>query len=53
MTAISVKGVSHTFETRRAKLRALEDIDLEIDENEFVTLVGDRKSTRLNSSHRT
>ena len=40
MTAISVKGVSHTFETRRAKLRALEDIDLEIGENEFVTLVG-------------
>ena len=40
MTAISLKGVSHTFETRRTKLRALEDIDLEIGENEFVTLVG-------------
>jgi len=40
MTAITLKGVSHTFETRRAKLRALEDIDLEIGENEFVTLVG-------------
>ena len=40
MTAISLKGVSHTFETRRAKLRALEGIDLEIGENEFVTLVG-------------
>src|SRR6187431_1551617 len=40
MTAISLKGVSHTFDTRRAKLRALEDIDLEIGENEFVTLVG-------------
>ena len=40
MTAISVKGVSHTFETRRAKLQALEEIELEIGENEFVTLVG-------------
>jgi NitT/TauT family transport system ATP-binding protein len=40
MTAISLKGVSHAYETRRAKLRALENIDLEIRENEFVTLVG-------------
>ena len=39
-TAISLKGVSHTFETRGAELRALEGIDLEIGENEFVTLVG-------------
>jgi NitT/TauT family transport system ATP-binding protein len=40
MTAISLKGVSHTFETRGTTLRALEGIDLEIGENEFVTLVG-------------
>src|SRR6187401_1955451 len=40
MTAISLKDVSHTFETRGTRLRALEGIDLEIGENEFVTLVG-------------
>ena len=40
MTAISLKGISHTFETRGKKLRALEGIDLEIGANEFVTLVG-------------
>ena len=40
MTAIGLNGVSHTFETRGKALRALEGIDLEIGENEFVTLVG-------------
>ena len=40
MTAISLEGISHTFTTRKAQLRALEGIDLEIGENEFVTLVG-------------
>jgi NitT/TauT family transport system ATP-binding protein len=40
VTAISLKGISHTFETRGKKLRALEGIDLEIGANEFVTLVG-------------
>jgi NitT/TauT family transport system ATP-binding protein len=40
VTAISLKGISHIFETRGKKLRALEGIDLEIGANEFVTLVG-------------
>ena len=40
MTAIAIRGVSHVFETRGGSLPALEEIDLEIQENEFVTLVG-------------
>lgn len=40
MTAIDVRGVSHTFETRKGRLRALDGIELEIAENEFVTVVG-------------
>ncbi len=40
MTAIRLQGVSHTFEKRRARLRALEGIDLEIGDNELVILVG-------------
>jgi NitT/TauT family transport system ATP-binding protein len=37
---IRVDGVSHVFRTGKARLHALDDIDLEIGENEFVTLVG-------------
>ncbi|HJU48402.1 MAG TPA: ABC transporter ATP-binding protein [Gaiellaceae bacterium] len=40
MTAIKLQGVSHVFETRGSRLHALDGIDLEIRENEFVTLVG-------------
>jgi NitT/TauT family transport system ATP-binding protein len=40
MTAIEVRGVSHVFQTKRARLHALDGIDLEIEENRFVTLVG-------------
>ena len=40
MTSIQVNGVSHVFDTRKKRLHALDGIDLEIAENEFVTLVG-------------
>ena len=40
MTAISLEGVSHVFASRKSRLHALADIDLEIRDNEFVTLVG-------------
>ena len=31
--------------------QALDPVDLEVARGEFLTLLGDRKSTRLNSSH--
>ena len=40
MTAIQLEGVSHTFGGGRTQLHALDDIDLTVGENEFVTLVG-------------
>ena len=40
MTTIQLRGVSHAFDTRKTRLHALDGIDLEIQENEFVTLVG-------------
>jgi NitT/TauT family transport system ATP-binding protein len=38
--AISVDSVSQVFRTRRQTLHALDDIDLEVRDGEFVTLVG-------------
>ena len=40
MTAVAVDGVSHVFGSRKSRLHALADIELEIRDNEFVTLVG-------------
>ena len=40
MTAIQLGGVSHVFGTTKAPVHALDGIDLEIRESEFVTLVG-------------
>jgi NitT/TauT family transport system ATP-binding protein len=40
VSAIELRGVSHAFESRRSRLHALEGIDVEIADNEFVTLVG-------------
>jgi NitT/TauT family transport system ATP-binding protein len=40
VSAIELRGVSHVFESRKARLHALDGIDLEIGDNEFVTLVG-------------
>ena len=40
MTAIRLDGVSHVFASRKSQLHALAGIDLEIQDNEFVTLVG-------------
>jgi NitT/TauT family transport system ATP-binding protein len=38
--AISVDSVSQVFRTRRQTLHAVDDIDLEVRDGEFVTLVG-------------
>jgi NitT/TauT family transport system ATP-binding protein len=38
--AIAVAEVSHVFRTGKARLHALDGIDLEVRENEFITLVG-------------
>ena len=40
MSAIEVNGVSHTFGRGKTRLHALDDIDITVGENEFVTLVG-------------
>jgi NitT/TauT family transport system ATP-binding protein len=40
MTAIQLKGISHVFHTRKTRLEALDGIDVEIGDSEFVTLVG-------------
>jgi NitT/TauT family transport system ATP-binding protein len=37
---IRVDGISQVFRSRKSSLHALDDIELEIGENEFVTLVG-------------
>jgi NitT/TauT family transport system ATP-binding protein len=37
---IEVDGVSHVFRGGKTRLHALDDIDLEVRENEFITLVG-------------
>jgi NitT/TauT family transport system ATP-binding protein len=37
---IEVDGVSHVFRSGKARLHALDDIELEVRENEFITLVG-------------
>lgn len=39
-TAIQLSGISHVFESRKAVLHALDGIDLDVRQNEFVTLVG-------------
>jgi NitT/TauT family transport system ATP-binding protein len=38
--AIAVQGVSQVFTGRKTRLHALADIDLEVGESEFITLVG-------------
>ena len=40
MTAIQLSGISHVFDTKKTRLHALDGIELQIEENEFVTLVG-------------
>jgi NitT/TauT family transport system ATP-binding protein len=40
VTSIALRNVSHVFDSRKSRLHALDGIDLEIRENEFVTLVG-------------
>lgn len=37
---ITIEGVSHSFETASGRVHALDDIDLEIRANEFLSLVG-------------
>ena len=64
---IDFEHVSKTYETHNSENLALDDINIHIDEGEFVFILGhsgagkstflklmqmeDRKSTRLNSSH--
>ncbi|MCK2025603.1 ABC transporter ATP-binding protein [Microbacterium sp. SSW1-47] len=52
MTAmISIRGVSKHYETSRGTVRSLDDVDLDVADGEFITLVGPSgcgKSTLLN-----
>ena len=51
---IELRGIGKRYGTGEAAFVALHDIDLTINEGEFVAIMGpsgDRKSTRLNSSH--
>jgi NitT/TauT family transport system ATP-binding protein len=48
---LEIRGLGKTFKTRSGELKALEDVNFEIAENEFVSLVGTSgcgKSTLLN-----
>ncbi|MET0974672.1 MAG: ABC transporter ATP-binding protein, partial [Leifsonia sp.] len=40
MSAVTVSGVSKIFETKEGRVVALEDIDLEVADGEFVSLIG-------------
>jgi NitT/TauT family transport system ATP-binding protein len=40
VSTIEIRAVSHVFRARRSRLHALDEIDLEIADNEFITLVG-------------
>jgi NitT/TauT family transport system ATP-binding protein len=37
---IAIEGVSHIFETKSGTVQALQDVNFEVEANEFVTLVG-------------
>jgi hypothetical protein len=39
---IAIEGVSHIFETKSGTVQALQDVNFEVEANEFVTLVGFR-----------
>ena len=40
MSAIEIDGISQVFRSRKARVHALDDITLTVEENEFITLVG-------------
>ena len=48
---IKLKNIVRTYGSGDAVTKVLKGIDLEIGSGEFIAIMGDRKSTRLNSSH--
>ena len=51
MSLLEIRNLTVEFRTARGILRAVDAVDLDLDEGEVLGVVGDRKSTRLNSSH--
>ena len=57
MSFINVKGLSHKFNIKDkdgnkiGENWAIKDVDFLADKGEIIAILGDRKSTRLNSSH--
>ena len=49
---IEVSGLTKSYVVGGTPLVVLKNLDLSLDRGEMVAIVGDRKSTRLNSSHR-
>src|SRR5699024_12698214 len=51
-TVLEVKDLIVEYDVwGKAPFRAVDDVSFDVKEREIVGLVGDRKSTRLNSSH--
>ena len=50
---VEFQNVKKTYHMGEVEIHAVDGVDFEINEGEFVVIVGprDRKSTRLNSSH--
>src|SRR5690242_20863354 len=50
-TLIDVRNLTRTYHVGDIDIHAMNGVNLTIARGEFVAIVGDRKSTRLNSSH--
>ena len=48
---LAIKDLNVSYSTRAGEIPAVIDFSLTVQKGESVGLVGDRKSTRLNSSH--
>ena len=48
---IKTEKLSMLFTTEEVQTKALNEVTLHVEQGEFVAIMGDRKSTRLNSSH--
>ena len=50
---IKTEKLTKLFATEEVQTKALNEVTLQVEQGEFVAIMGDRKSTRLNSSHAT